>query len=129
MFAQGKGQRPWKGAQGSGKERIQKHWKIAPLSFCRWALAKLLHLLTKCLAWCRSRNGSDAWCTFCSIVLSTEHISPFALENGIASQKAEHACTSQCFGVTNWDGRRGLLGLWHFVFSVPQAPFAHEKMG
>lgn len=109
--------------------RIQKRWEVDALPSCRWALAKLLGLLTKCLAWCRSRNGSDAWCSFCSIVLGTEHIFQSALGRGTACQEAEHAYTSQCFGVTYWDGGRGLLGLWHFVSSVPQALFAHEEVG
>lgn len=83
----------------------------------------------ECLAWCRSRNGSDAWCSLCSIELGTEHISQSAVGIGITSQKAEHTCTFQCFAVTNWDGGRGLLGLWCSVSSVPQALFAHEEVG
>lgn len=67
--------------------------------------------------------------SFCSVVLGTEHVSQSALGSGMASQEAEHAGTSQCFGVTSWDGGRGLLGLWHLVSSVPQAFFAHEEVG
>lgn len=45
--AQGKRQRPWKGAQGGGRGRTQNCWAVASLLFCRRVLAELPGLLTK----------------------------------------------------------------------------------